>query len=480
MPLTFNVVGNVNEYGLCITESTWGGIAELAHQPGAIVDYGSLIYITLQRAKSARQAIQIMTDLIAEYGYASEGESFTLADPSEVWILEMIGKGGYEKGAVWAAQRIPDGYISAHANQARIRFLLPHGNDDEILFSDDVIAFARRIGRFPSDAPDEDFSFSDVYNPLTFETARGCEGRVWDFFHRATAADESIMGRYLDYALGLNLTNRMPLYIKPLAPLRTSDILEAMRSHYEDTPLAFNTDVGAEAFGLPYRWRPLTWEASDGQTYFHERAAATQQTGFNLLAQLRRDLPDPIKALQLFAVDDTDSSVMIPVYGGQMRVPPSYGPGDIAIFEPEKAFWAFNMVANFAYARYSLIHPDVKQRQQVREDKHRKLAASIDEEFVRLWAEDEDKALAMMTDKCVGNAEDLVAEWRNFFGELFVKYMDGNIKTKEDPAALLPTVTQPGYCMEWRDRVVEETGDRFQVPVTIDTMRTRGVLAAEA
>ena len=251
MPLTFNVVGNVNEYGLCITESTWGGIAELAHQPGAIVDYGSLIYITLQRAKSARQAIQIMTDLIAEYGYASEGESFTLADPSEVWILEMIGKGGYEKGAVWAAQRIPDGYISAHANQARIRFLLPHGNDDEILFSDDVIAFARRIGRFPSDAPDEDFSFSDVYNPLTFETARGCEGRVWDFFHRATAADESIMGRYLDYALGLNLTNRMPLYIKPLAPLRTSDILEAMRSHYEDTPLAFNTDVGAEAFGLP-------------------------------------------------------------------------------------------------------------------------------------------------------------------------------------------------------------------------------------
>lgn len=478
--MTYNVVGNVNEYGLCITESTWGGIAELASQPGAILDYGSLIYITLQRATSARQAIQIMTDLVSDYGYASEGESFTVADPEEVWILEMIGKGAYEKGAVWAAQQIPDGYISAHANQARIRFLLPHGNDDEVLYSDDAIAFARRIGRYSSDAPDEAFSFSDAYNPLTFETARGCEGRVWDWFHRATAADESIMGPYVDYALGLNLTNRMPLYIKPLAPMRTSDILEAMRSHYEGTPLAFSTDVGAEAFGLPYRWRPLTWVGSDGQAYFHERAAATQQTGFNLLAQLRRDLPDPIKALQLFAVDDTDSSVMIPVYGGQTRVPPSYGPGDIAVFEPEKAFWAFNLVANFAYARYSLIHPDVKQRQQVREAQHRDLAASIDEEFVRLWAEDEDKALAMMTDKCVDNAEDLVAEWRIFFGELFVKYMDGNVKTKEDPQQLLPTVKQPGYSMEWRDRVVRETGDRFRVPVTMEKVENKGALAVEA
>lgn len=343
-------------------------------------------------------------------------------------------------------------------------FLFQPSSDDEILYSDDVISFARRIGRFPAEVPDEAFSFSDAYNPLTFETARGCEGRVWDFFHRATAADEAIMGPYLDYALGLNLTNRMPLYIKPLAPLQTSDIVAAMRSHYEATPLAFNTDVGAEAFGLPYRWRPLTWQASNGVTYFHERAAATQQTGFNLLAQLRRDLPDPIKALQFFAVDDTDSAVMMPVYGGQTRVPPCYGPGDISVFEPDKAFWVFNMVANFAYSRYSLIHPDVKERQQVREAKHWELAASIDADFIELWAEDENKARAMMTEKCVATAEDLVTEWKAFFGELFVKFMDGNIKTNEDPTQLLPTVKQPGYCMAWRDRVVQETGDRFRVP----------------
>lgn len=476
MPLTYNVVGNVNEFGLCITESTWGGLAELAHQPGAILDYGSLIYITLQRAASAQEALQVMTDLVAEYGYASEGETFTVADPEEVWVLEMIGKGEHGKGAVWAAKRIPDGYISAHANQARIQTLESEGID-QVLFSDDVIDFARRIGRFPTEAQDDLFSFSDVYNPITYLAARACEGRVWDFFRRATAADQSIMGPYLDYVTGRNLTKRMPLYIKPVAPLSTSDILDAMRSHYENTPLAFDQDVGAEAFGLPYRWRPLTWQLDDGRTFFNERAAATQQTGFSLLAQLRRGVPDPIKALQFFAVDDTDSSVMIPVYGGMALVPPSYGPGSISVFEPEKAFWAFNMVANFAYARYAIINPDVRRRQGALEAQQWKLAVEIDEEFTRLWGEDQIKAVAMMTTACVSNAESLVLEWRRFYGELFVKFMDGNIKRKDSPEQLLPDVEQPGYRMEWRERIVRETGERYRFPADMDDVTAIDELA---
>lgn len=461
VPHTYNVVGNVNEFGLAITESTWGGIAELNHQAEAVVDYGSLIRLALARAKTAREAIGVMTGLVSHYGYASEGESFSLADPEEVWMMEMIGKGEFEKGAVWVAQQIPDGYVAGHANQARIRFL-----EEGMLYSEDVVSFARRIGRFPTDAPDSAFSFSDVYNPVTFGSARGCDARVYDFFQRATAGDGT-MDYYVDYALGYNLTNRMPLYIKPSQPVTTQALAAAMRSHYENTPLAFATDVGAGAFGLPYRWRPLLWEDSAGNTYFHERAAGTQQTGFNLLAQLRANVPDPIKALQYFAVDDTDSSVLAPFYGGQTEVPPSYGEGNISVFDAHQAFWVFNIVSNFCYSRYALIHPDIQAKQQEREEKHFALAASIDAAFVRLWDSGEEaKAVSMLNEKVVRNAEDLVTEWLAFFGQLFVKYMDGNVKTvpAEGSSQLLPTVAQPGYPLAWTDRVAQETGDRYKVP----------------
>lgn len=359
-----------------------------------------------------------------------------------------------------------------------------------------------KIGRFPPEAPAAAFSFSDVFNPVTFETARGCEARVWDFFVRASPT-QGFDVQFRDYALGYNLTNRMPLYVKPDAPLALGQVVGAMRSHFEGTPLQFDLDVGAESHSMPYRWRPLTWGASDGHTYINERSAATQQTGFFLAAQLRGSVPDPIKALMWFAVDDTANAVLTPIYGGLARVPPAYGEGDLLAFDPTKAFWAFNLVvrwycvadgvavcvvdlierslgdqfvtlnsppssaqANFAYARYSLIHPEIAELQQQIEEGHAALVQATDEAFVELWAAGQtDKAQALLEETCVETAEALVARWWAFFGELFVKFMDGNVKTRPtDPAQLLPTLEQPGYSLAWRDRIVAETDNRFRVP----------------
>ena len=491
---TYNVIGNVNEYQVAIGETTYGGREELWHQDGAIMDYGSLIYISLQRSKTAREAIRVFTTLMSEYGYYSEGESFSIADPNEAWILEVIGKGQGEKGAVWVARKIPDGYVSAHANQARITTFPLKGkntipfskiskiNDPNIenVYSDDVITFARKKSWFTG--KDEDFSFSDTYAPVTFGGARFCEIRVWSMFN--DVADG--MDKYWNYCKGTEIehadklanghintdkyaTNRMPLWIKPKQKVSVEDMMHFMRNHLEGTELDMSKDIGAGPFGMPYRWRPLTWEV-DGKKYCNERATATQQTGFSFIAQLRGYLPREIGVINWFSVDDASSSVYIPMYACMTKIPKSFavGNGDITTYSETSAFWTFNLVSNWAYTRYNVIHPEIEVKQKAYEDKYIADVAKNDIKAQELYKESPAKAVEFLTNYSVTEADNLVKEWKTFFFELFVKYSDGNIVTKsehqKDYKYDVPKLEQPGYGNDWYKKIVKETGDKFLMP----------------
>jgi dipeptidase len=466
---TYNVVGNMNENQVAIGETTFGGREELVDTT-AIVDYGSLIYIALQRARTAREAIQIMTGLVAEYGYCSEGESFSISDPNEVWIMEMLGKGNpvlvkdkkgrikttYNKGAVWVAVRIPDGYISGHANQARITtFSL---NDPEnCLYSPDAISFARLKGYFSGD--DKDFSFSDTYAPVNFEGARFCEARVWSAFNKVNKD----MGKYLEYAKGHDLKNRMPLYIKPDHKLTTMEVIGLMRDYYQGTELDMTKDPGAGPYGSIVRWRPLTWKV-DGVEYCNERATSTQQTGFSFIAQSRSSIPSPLGGIIWFGVDDTYSTVYTPMYTCMTRVPESYavGNGSMMNFSPDAAFWVFNQVSNFAYTRYKDMIPDIQKVQKKLEDNYITLTPAIDKVATDLYTKDKAQAVEFLTAYSVSQGENTVKEWKNLYAFLFTKFMDGNIKEK-DGVKQNPKVRQPGYSEEFYRDVIKSTGDKFKV-----------------
>ena len=474
---TYNVVGNMNEHQVAIGETTYGGLHELGSQPGAIMDYGSLIYVALQRAKSARDAIKIMTELVAEYGYYSSGESFSISDANEVWILEMIGKGEGNKGAVWVARRIPDGYVCAHANQARIQtFPLADGvnsitfsqrdklNDPAVscYYADDVISFARTRGYF--DGEEAKFSFSDTYAPVDFGGARFCEVRVWSFFKSVNSG----MDKYLDYASGHNLENRMPLWIKPDRKVAVEDMMDYMRDHLEGTPLDMTKDMGAGPFGNPYRWRPLTWKV-DGVTYCNERATATQQTGFVFVAQARSWLPDPVGGIFWFGVDDAASTVFTPMYCGITNVPESYavGNGSMMEFSFDAAFWVYNMVSNYAYTRYNVIHPEIRAEQTKLEWQFINDTKEIDKKAADLFTNDKEAAIKMLTYYSVKTGDETTRHWLKFYTYLFTKYMDGNIKEARDVPEgykyVTPSLDQPGYSPEWYRKIVEETGDHFKV-----------------
>lgn len=470
---TYNVIGNMNEYQLAIGESTFGGRKELSTQSGAIVDYGSLMYIALQRSKSAREAIRVMAELVAEYGYASEGESFSIADKNEAWIMEMIGKGEGEKGAVWVAIRIPDGYISGHANQARIRqFTLANGKTSitekdfekklydpkvEVIYSSDVIEFARKKGWF--NGKDEEFSFSDTYHPLTFDGARTCEIRVWSMFRQVADG----MDEYIDYVSGKNLSNRMPLYVKPNRKISLQDMMFFMRDHLEGTPFDMRFDIGAGPFQLPYRWRPLDWTI-DGQRYINERATATQQTAFSFVTQSRSWLPDEIGGIIWFGVDDAASCVYTPIYSASRKVPHSYAQGNGAMMKwsDDAAFWVFNQVANFAYTRYNIIHPDIEQKQDSLETAFINKVKEIDAYALQLHEVSPYQAIDYVSTFSADNADRLVMYWKEFYKFLFLKYMDGNVKYVV-PGERNPKVEWPGYGEEWYRRIIQETGDKFKV-----------------
>ena len=350
---TYNVIGNINEFQLTIAETTFGGRPELVDTTG-IIDYGSLIYLGLQRARTAREAIKVMTDLVQEYGYYSSGESFTIADPNEIWIMEMIGKGPGVRGAVWVAVRIPDDCISAHANQSRIH-QFDMNDKNNCLYSSDVISFAREKGYFTG--VNKDFSFADAYAPLDFGARRYCEARVWSYFNMFTDRGEE----FLPYIEG-KTDQPMPLYLKANRKISVQDVKNAMRDHYEGTPLDISKDFGAGPYHTPYRLSPLSFKVND-QEYFNERPISTQQSGFVFVSQMRSSMPDAIGGVLWFGTDDANMTVFTPVYCCTDKVPVCYSRvdgADYITFSWNSSFWIFNWVANMVYPRYDLMIEDVR------------------------------------------------------------------------------------------------------------------------
>jgi dipeptidase len=368
--------------------------------------------------------------------------------------MEMIGKGKGNKGAVWVALRIPDGYISGHANQARIT-TFPLNDPENCLYSADVITFAREKGYFTRE--DRDFSFSDTYAPLDFGAARFCEARVWSGFLKVNRD----MGQFEDYAMGENLSNRMPLWVLPEKKLSVTDVFGLMRDYFQGTKMDMTQDIGAGPYGSIIRWRPLTWEV-EGKTYFNERAISTQQTGFSFIAQMRSWLPDPIGGIFWFGVDDTYSTVYNPIYCGIKSIPPSYaqGKGAMMEFDGDAAFWVFNQVSNFAYTRYNYMIPEIQKVQAGLELRFIEETKTVDEAALQLYNKNPKKCIQYLTDYSVKTADATVERWKELYSYLFTRYMDGNIKT---PVAgeLNPHLEQPGYSEYWYREIIEETGDKF-------------------
>ncbi len=491
---TYSVVGNMNEHQLSIAETTYGGRSEQVDTTG-IMDYGSLIYVTLQRAKTAREAIKVIAELIAEYGYYSSGESFSIADPNEVWIMEMIGKGQKvmdkkgtidpkknAKGAVWVAARVPDGYISGHANHARIT-TFPKADGKKVLtskqlakinepavewiYSEDVIDYARNIGIF--NGKDTEFSFSDIYAPLDFSGARGCEARVWAGFMKANAAEAK---KYESYARGEDLKNRMPLWIKPAQPLSLQDVFGLMRDHYEGTSLDMTKDAGAGAFELPYRWRPMGFTVNNVD-YVHERAISTQQTAFSFIAQARSWMPNPVGGILWFGVDDSYSTVYVPMYCGITRIPESFreGNGNMMQYSATSAFWLFNQVSNFTYLRYKDMIVDV---QKVQQELEYGFIAKVAENDQR-WSGTKGTNNAEMVDfaNTFSNtqAQIMFNRWKSLSEYLLVKYMDGNIKKERNGRFVnngfnqnIPAMpSQPPYSQQFYELIIQTSGDNHRV-----------------
>ncbi|MDR0866514.1 MAG: C69 family dipeptidase [Candidatus Symbiothrix sp.] len=421
---TYNVIGNMNEHQLCIGETTFGGREELVDTT-AIIDYGSLIYITLQRAKTAREAIQIMTDLVATYGYYSEGESFSIVDKNEVWILEMIGKGLGNKGAVWVAVRIPDDCIAAHANQSRIH-QFPLNDKENCIYSKDVISFAKKMGFYQG--ADKDFSFSKAYNPLDWGGLRFCEARVWSFYNQYTDNAK----QWIPYILGENPTP-MPLYVKPNKPLGVRDLMAMMRDHYEGTVFDPTNDFGAGPFHSPYRFNPLAFEV-DGKKYAFERPISTQQTGFVFVGQMRSHLPDEIGGVFWFGVDDARFTVFTPMYPCMTEVPECYrtGNGDFNHFSWTSAFWVHNWVANMAYARYNQMIVDAKEIQDKLEFRFLENQPMIEQFVQEKLLSNKQESVTLLTNYSWQVAQIALNEWKSLGEKLVVKYMDGTVKKEKN------------------------------------------------
>lgn len=492
---TYSVVGNMNEHQLAIGETTYGGRTELEGTPG-LIDYGSLIYITLERAKNAREAIQVMCQLIESYGYCSSGESFSIIDPNEAWIFEIIGKGpemkdakgkivkGWSNGAVWVARRIPDGYISGHANQARITtFPLRDGKKSisskeidkvflpevETVYAQDVIEFAKLKGYYAKDGADADFSFCDAYAPINFDGARFCEARVWMAFYRCSPEQ---MAKYEDYARGDNLSNRFPLWIKPDKKITVQDVMQLMRDHYEGSSMDMTKDLGAGPFGCPYRWRPMTW-SYDGKDYIHERATATQQTGFSFVAQVRNGFPDGFGGILWFGVDDAASSCYIPMFCGINRIPNELreGNGSMTEYSPTSAYWTFTKVSQYVYTRYSDMIKHVNERQKDIESAFVKDIDNMKDEIVALYKENPKEAQRRLTEYSANCTHKVCTEWNRLFEYLLVKYNDGNVK-KEKDGHFITTDTEkpqcenpdhPEYSQKWYKMIVDDCGDNIKV-----------------
>ncbi len=489
---TYSVVQFMNEHQVAVGESTFGGLGALYGQKDAILDYGSLMRIGLQRSKTAREMIKMMTELVSEYGYASGGESFSISDPNEAWIMEMVGRGKSGKGAIWVARLVPEGYVSGHANQARIT-TFPHqitndwnNKEQTVYHSPDVVSFAKENGFYQG--KDDDFSFADVFNPIDFGGARYCEARVWSFFRKINKEireDE----KYTDFVMGKfeynketnndninsnrSILNRLPLWVKPDSSLTLQEVMNAMRDHFENTPMDMRKGVGAGPFENPYRWRPPEFEV-DGKKYLNERAIATQQTGYSFVAQSRKWLPAPIGGVFWFGVVDTDGSVYTPFYCGITEVPDSYkvGNGSMISWSETSAFWTFNQLTNWAYTRYNLIHPEIEKYQSKLESSFIDEVKMVDKLAEKYFNEDKESAIAYITQYSVYSGNKLVIDWKDFYHYLFMKYMDGNMKINEgcelkdngNGKNIPPMPKQLGYGKDWEKKIILGNEDLLKVP----------------
>ena len=509
VPHTFQTVGNMNEFQVIITETTWGGRPELEDRTGGI-DYGSLIYIALQRSRTAREAIDVIVNLANEYGYASEGETFSIADKNEAWIMELIGKGtnlrngvNTQKGIVWVAMRVPDGAICAHANQARIG-KFPLNDPENCIYAPDVISFARRKGYF--EGQDSDFSFKKAYCPADFGTVRGCDARVWSAFNILSDGWFSFYDEkgnavtrdaytYLDYVMGRDLEADMPLFIFPRRKAGVKEVADAMRDHYEGTPMDMTQDIGAGGNALPYRWRPMEFSV-DGKTYVNERAIATQQTGFWMVGQARNYVPDVVGGILWFGTDDAATSYLTPIYTSITEVPECFrqGNGDRLHYSPTSSFWLNNRISNACYKMYNQMAPYVRsrvdafERDQVERRTHtvdsmavvmyNQVAVKLQKKLesrhdVMVSSKPFAKIVNYVTEYSVHTAQEQFAKWQNLEVELLVKFMDGNVVPQDEDGRFIHAkysegmpakVEQPGYTDLWKETVAQEHGSVIQVP----------------
>ncbi len=499
-PVTYKRVGNMNEHQLIVAETTYGGRHELWDSTG-VMDYGSLIYIALERATTAREAIDVIVSLANEYGYYSEGESFSIADQKEVWVMDLIGKGtkmvngkNVRKGIVWVARRVPDGYICAHANQARIS-TFPLDDPENCLYAPDVITFARQMGWF--DGQDKDFSFCDTYAPLDFSGMRACESRAWSALNilckgKFTFVDENggevtrDAYDYIDYAMGYDKTKRFPLFVKPAEKISVKNVADAMRDHFEGTPMDMTQDIGAGGNALPYRWRPMNFEV-DGKTYVNERAIATQQTGFWFVGQSRGWLPDVVGGVIWFGCDDAATSWLTPIYTNTQEVPECFreGNGDILHYSPTSAFWMCNRVANACYKAYNIMAPTVRSAIDEWENAQIANLARTDEEALKIFyseikvkkmyvrknertrkvADPAPKTKAFITEFSVNTAHEMFDKWVGMEEFLLVKFLDGNVKAQNPDGSWVTNghsdkipanIGWPGYTDVWKRAAASE------------------------
>ena len=464
-PVTYNVIGNINEFQVTIGETTYGGREEMVNPDGGI-DYGSLIYLGLQRSRTAREAIKVMTTLAQTYGYCSEGETFTICDPNEAWIMEMQGKGKGEKGVVWVAQRIPDDAICGHANQSRIgKFNMKDKNN--VMYAKDVVAFARKKGWFSG--KDADFNWKMTYAKPDFSGRRICDARVWSFFNRYAKG----MDKYLPWALGKDATAEdMPLWVVPSRKLSVQDVQVAMRDHYEGTPMAIDsTDIGGGIWQMPYRPTPLFYEVN-GKKYFNERPTSTQQTGFTFVAQMRSWLPRKVGGVLWFGNDDGNMVAYTPIYCGNTVQPECYNtPGaDALTFSMKNAYWVCNWVSNMVYPRYSQMFPSLKAVRDSLEQSYFARQKEVEDKAVAMAATNEDAAARYLNDYSNTVAQQMLARWKQLAFYLIVKYNDMIVKPEKDgkflrtPEGIGVAVKRPGYPETYRKQIVKQTGDRYEVP----------------
>ncbi len=446
---TYNVVGNMNEYQVVIGETTYGGREELIN-PKGILDYGSLIYIALQRAKTAREAIKIMTDLVEEYGYHSSGESFSIADANEVWIMELIGKGEGIIGANWVAIKIPDGHISGHANASRIT-TFPLNDPQNVLYSKDIISFARQKGYF--NGKDSEFSFAAAYDPLNFGSVRFCDARVWSMFRRCNSS----MEKYLDYIRGES-EERMPLYIKPDKKLSLEDVMALMRDNYEGTEFDMTTGLAAGPYNMPVRWRPLVWEY-EGQQYFNERPISTPQTGWSFISQSRSWLPNEVGGLLWFGVDDTKMTVYVPMYASITKVPYNFkhGIGSLGEFTWDAAFWVFNFVSNYVYPKYSLMINDVLKVRYELEGKFLARQKEVEQKALALSKISKRDAVEFLNNYSAETADVTIKRWKKLGEHLIQKYIDGVVKDEFNKPVNV------GYPEDFKKALVDNEGDKIKM-----------------